>query len=134
MLHDIGKIGIPDAILQKPSTLDEDEWKIVRTHPTLGAELISPITKLAGVSPIIKNSHERYDGSGYPQGLKGQDIPLGARIISVVDSYSAMLDKRPYKEPYDSKKIISELKQEFILIVKVVNSIFRLNQQLEPIN
>jgi HD-GYP domain-containing protein (c-di-GMP phosphodiesterase class II) len=111
LLHDIGKIGIPDAILQKPSTLDEDEWKIVRTHPTLGAELISPITKLAGVSPIIKNSHERYDGSGYPQGLKGQDIPLGARIISVVDSYSAMLDKRPYKEPYDSKKIISELKR-----------------------
>ena len=111
LLHDIGKIGIPDAILQKPSTLDEDEWKIVRTHPTLGAELISPITKLARVSPIIKNSHERYDGSGYPQGLKGQDIPLGARIISVVDSYSAMLDKRPYKEPYDSKKIISELKR-----------------------
>jgi len=110
LLHDIGKIGIPDAILQKPTKLNEDEWKIVHTHPTLGAELISPIKKLAGVSPMIEFSHERYDGLGYPHGKKGEEIPLGARIISVVDSYSAMLDKRPYKEPYSIDKIIMELK------------------------
>jgi HD-GYP domain-containing protein (c-di-GMP phosphodiesterase class II) len=111
LLHDIGKIGIPDAILQKPTKLNGDEWKIVHTHPKLGASLISPIKKLAGVSPMIEFSHERYDGLGYPYGKKGEEIPLGARIISVVDSYSAMLDKRPYKEPYSSKKIIRELKQ-----------------------
>jgi HD-GYP domain-containing protein (c-di-GMP phosphodiesterase class II) len=109
LLHDIGKIGIPDAILQKPAKLTEEEWKVVRSHPQLGAELISPIKKLAGVSPMIENSHERYDGLGYPYGKKGEDIPLGARIISVVDSYSAMHDKRPYKEPYTHDKIISEL-------------------------
>ena len=111
LLHDIGKIGIPDAILQKPAKLTEEEWKVVRSHPQLGAELISPITKLAGVSPMIENSHERFDGLGYPYGKKGEEIPLGARIISVVDSYSAMHDKRPYKEPYAREKIIMELKQ-----------------------
>lgn len=111
LLHDIGKIGIPDAILQKPAKLDQAEWKIVHTHPTLGAELISPIKKLTGVSPMIESSHERYDGLGYPHGKKGEEIPLGARIISVVDSYSAMLDKRPYKEPYSKDRIIFELKE-----------------------
>ena len=111
LLHDIGKIGIPDTILQKPTKLEEAEWEIVRTHPKLGAELISPIKRLAGVSPMIESSHERYDGLGYPSGIKGDDIPLGARIISVVDSYSAMRDKRPYKEPYECDQIIDELKR-----------------------
>lgn len=111
LLHDIGKIGIPDTILQKPTKLNKEEWIVVQTHPTLGAELISPIKKLATVSPMIENSHERYDGLGYPNGKKGLEIPLGARIISVVDSYSAMLDKRPYKEPYSRDRIIDELKQ-----------------------
>jgi HD-GYP domain-containing protein (c-di-GMP phosphodiesterase class II) len=111
LLHDIGKIGIPDTILQKPTKLNKEEWIVVQTHPTLGAELISPIKKLATVSPMIENSHERYDGLGYPHGKKGLEIPLGARIISVVDSYSAMLDKRPYKEPYSKDRIIDELKQ-----------------------
>ena len=111
LLHDIGKIGIPDAILQKPTQLTEEEWKIVQTHPVLGAELISPIKKLAHVSPMIESSHERYDGLGYPHGKKGAEIPIGARIISVVDSYSAMRDKRPYKKPFDNAQIIEELKQ-----------------------
>ena len=111
MLHDIGKIGIPDSILQKPAKLTEEEWKIVRTHPTLGAELISPIKKLVNVAPMIENSHERFDGLGYPHGKKGTEIPLGARIIGVVDSYSAMRDTRPYKKPYSTPRIIEELKQ-----------------------
>jgi HD-GYP domain-containing protein (c-di-GMP phosphodiesterase class II) len=111
MLHDIGKIGIPDSILQKPAQLTEEEWKIVRTHPALGAELISPIKKLANVAPMVENSHERFDGLGYPQGKKGTEIPLGARIISVVDSYSAMHDTRPYKKPYNLARIINELTQ-----------------------
>ncbi len=111
LLHDIGKIGIPDTILQKTTKLDQAEWEIVHKHPVLGATLISPIKRLAGVSPMIESSHERYDGLGYPHGIKGEEIPLGARIISVVDSFSAMQDKRPYKEPYSREKIIFELKQ-----------------------
>ncbi len=111
LLHDIGKIGIPDSILQKTTKLENEEWEIVHRHPKLGAELISPIKRLAGVSKMIEYSHERYDGLGYPHGIKGEEIPLGARIISVVDSYSAMKDKRPYKEPYSSDKIEYELKQ-----------------------
>jgi HD-GYP domain-containing protein (c-di-GMP phosphodiesterase class II) len=109
MLHDIGKIGIPDSILQKPGQLSEEEWTIVRTHPVLGAELISPIKKLARVAPMVKYSHERFDGLGYPDGKTGSEIPLGARIISVVDSYSAMRDNRPYKKPYGASRIIEEL-------------------------
>jgi HD-GYP domain-containing protein (c-di-GMP phosphodiesterase class II) len=111
LLHDIGKIGIPDTILQKPGRLNEEEWKIVHTHPSLGSDLIAPIKKLANVSPMIEYSHERYDGMGYPHGTKGEEMPLCARIISVVDSYSAMLDKRPYKEPYNRSEIIKELKE-----------------------
>jgi HD-GYP domain-containing protein (c-di-GMP phosphodiesterase class II) len=111
LLHDIGKIGIPDSIMQKPAKLNTEEWEIVHTHPKLGAELISPIKKLANVSPMIEFSHERFDGKGYSQGIQGEEIPLGARIISVVDSYSAMLDKRPYKEPYTHNRIVKELKR-----------------------
>jgi len=112
LLHDIGKIGIPDSILLKPGKLDESEWDIIRRHTIHGAQLIAPIKKLASVAPIIEYSHERYDGSGYPYGLKGEDIPLGARIIGVVDSYSAMLDERPYKKPVSHAEAIEELKRK----------------------
>jgi putative nucleotidyltransferase with HDIG domain len=109
LLHDIGKIGIPDSILQKPSKLDESEWQIIRQHTILGAQLVSPIKKLADVAPIIECSHERYNGSGYPHGLKGEEIPLGARIIGVVDSYSAMRDERSYKKPLSHQEAVDEL-------------------------
>ena len=111
LLHDIGKIGIPDSILMKPGKLDESEWKIIRGHTIHGAQLVAPIKKLSDVAPIIECSHERYDGSGYPYGLAGEDIPLGARIIGVVDSYSAMLDERPYKKPISHGEAIAELKR-----------------------
>lgn len=111
LLHDIGKIGIPDAILRKSGKLDESEWEIVRKHTILGAQLVSPIKKLADVAPVIECSHERYDGSGYPHGLKGEEIPLGARIIGVVDSYSAMRDERSYKKPISHEEAIAELKR-----------------------
>ena len=111
LLHDIGKIGVPDSILRKPGKLDESEWEIIRGHTIHGARLIAPIKKLADVAPIIECSHERYDGSGYPYGLKGDDIPLGARIIGVVDSYSAMRDERPYKRPVSHEEAIEELKR-----------------------
>lgn len=111
LLHDIGKIGIPDAILRKPTKLDEAEWECIKSHTILGAQLVSPIKKLAHVAPIIECSHERYDGSGYPHGLKGEEIPLGARIIGVVDSYSAMRDERSYKKPASHEVAIEELKR-----------------------
>ena len=111
LLHDIGKIGIPDSILRKPGKLDESEWEIIHRHTIHGAQLIAPIKKLADIVPIIEYSHERYNGSGYPYGLKGDKIPLGARIIGVVDSYSAMRDERPYKEPCAHEEAINELKR-----------------------
>lgn len=111
LLHDIGKIGIPDAILRKSGKLDRSEWEIIRTHTILGAQLVSPIKKLADVAPIIEYSHERYNGSGYPHGLKADEIPLGARIIGVVDSYSAMRDERSYKKPISHEEAIEELKR-----------------------
>jgi putative nucleotidyltransferase with HDIG domain len=111
LLHDIGKIGIPDAVLRKSGELDESEWKIIREHTIHGAQLVASIKKLADVAPIIECSHERYDGSGYPFGLKGEEIPLGARIIGVVDSYSAMRDERPYKRPVSHAEAIEELKR-----------------------
>ncbi|HSL46106.1 MAG TPA: HD domain-containing phosphohydrolase [Anaerolineales bacterium] len=111
LLHDVGKIAIPDSILRKPGPLDEHEWEIIRKHTILGAALVSPIKKLANVAPIIEYSHERFDGSGYPYGLKGEEIPLGARIIGIVDSYSAMRDERSYKEPISHDEAIAELKR-----------------------
>lgn len=109
LLHDIGKIGIPDSILQKPAKLDEEEWKIIRQHPKMGADLVAKINKLSHVAPLIEYSHERHDGSGYPYGLAGEDIPIGARIIAVVDSYSAMIDERTYKAAMSEEDALEEL-------------------------
>jgi len=111
LLHDIGKIGIPDEILSKPTKLDETEWELIKKHTIMGASLVAPIRKISNVAPIIEYSHERYDGLGYPHGIKGTDIPIGARIISVVDSFSAMRDERPYKKPYSFDKAVDELKR-----------------------
>jgi putative nucleotidyltransferase with HDIG domain len=110
LLHDIGKIGIPDSILRKPGKLDANEWEIIQKHTIHGANLVAPIKKLADVAPLIEYSHERFDGSGYPYGLQGKDIPLGARIIGVVDSYSAMRDERSYKKAFSHEEAIEELK------------------------
>jgi HD-GYP domain-containing protein (c-di-GMP phosphodiesterase class II) len=111
LLHDIGKIGIPDRILLKPGPLDDIEWEVIKEHPNIGANLIQPIKQLANISPIIRHSHERYDGTGYPDGLKGDEIPLGARIVSVVDAFSAMMDKRVYKDAITLDETIHELKR-----------------------
>lgn len=111
LLHDIGKIGIPDAILLKPGPLDEDEWTVIRKHPDIGADLIQPISQLAHVAPIIRYSHERFDGNGYPQGLTGEEIPIGARIVAVVDAFSAMMDQRVYKNANSLQETILEIKR-----------------------
>ena len=104
LLHDIGKIGIPDAILLKPAGLTTEEWGTMRRHPEIGKRLIEGIPFLRGAIPIIYCHHEKWDGAGYPRGLKGDEIPLGARIFSVVDAFDAMTFDRPYSKaiPFDA--------------------------------
>ena len=97
LLHDVGKIGIPDAILRKPGPLNAEEWKVMEQHPELGYAMLKGITFLEGAIPIVLSHQEKYDGTGYPGGLAGQDIPLGARIFSVVDTYDAITSTRPYR-------------------------------------
>ncbi len=111
LLHDIGKIGIPDAILLKPSKLTEEEWVVMRTHPIIGYEMIQNIQFLEGAIDIILYHHERFDGQGYPYGLKGEQIPLPARIFAIADAFDTITSKRPYKEPrsvIEARKIIME--------------------------
>ena len=96
LLHDIGKIGIPSQILTKPSALTDEERRLVEQHPQIGERILQPIERLAGVRPIVRHCHERWDGAGYPDRLAGNDIPLEARIIFVADSYHAMTNDRPY--------------------------------------
>lgn len=97
LMHDLGKIGMPDHVLLKPEQLTDEEWAIARRHPVEGARLLEPYEHLQGVAQIVRHHHERYDGSGYPDGLKGEAIPLGARIVSVVDAFDAMYFGRPYR-------------------------------------
>jgi HD-GYP domain-containing protein (c-di-GMP phosphodiesterase class II) len=111
ILHDIGKIGVPDAVLQKPSKLDDAEWAQMRQHPAIGAGILAPIPHLAGAALVVRHHHERYDGRGYPDGLAGEAIPLGARILTVVDSYSAIVDRRVYKIARPPHEAVAELRR-----------------------
>jgi putative two-component system response regulator len=97
-LHDIGKIGVRDAVLLKPGPLDEEEWHHMRTHPLKGYEIVSGIEILQPTMPAIRNHHERWDGKGYPDGLKGELIPFSARVVAIADAYDAMATDRPYKK------------------------------------
>jgi HD-GYP domain-containing protein (c-di-GMP phosphodiesterase class II) len=96
-LHDIGKIGVRDNVLLKPGPLDEDEWEHMRMHPVKGYEIATQIEMLKPVMPAVRNHHERWDGAGYPDGMKAEDIPMSARIVAIADAYDAMATDRPYK-------------------------------------
>ena len=98
LLHDVGKIGVPDAILLKPGKLTAEEWRTMRQHTRIGYNMIARIKFLKGAADIVACHHERWDGKGYPNNLSGEEIPLGARIFSVIDTYDAITSKRPYKE------------------------------------
>lgn len=111
LLHDIGKIGVPDEILLKPSRLDDEELATMRLHPEIGANIIAPIKRLVNVAPIIRAHQEWYDGNGYPEGMKGEAIPLGARILSVVDAYVAITDDRVYRKARSHQEAVSELER-----------------------
>lgn len=111
LLHDIGKIGVPDGTLRKRGPLTEEEQRVMRRHPAIGADIVAPVTRLSDAAPIIRGHHERYDGSGYPDGLASDEIPLGARILAVADAYSAMRDERPYEPARSHEEAVAELQQ-----------------------
>ncbi len=111
MLHDIGKLGISDAILLKPGKLTAEEFEIVKKHPVIGADIISVAEFLKDIVPLILCHHERYDGTGYPRGLKGEEIPLGSRVIAVVDVYEALTSDRPYHKAMSKSEAIRILKE-----------------------
>jgi putative nucleotidyltransferase with HDIG domain len=110
-LHDIGKVAIPDAILHAPRALTEDEWVYMRQHTVIGARIISAAPELESVAKIVRSSHERFDGGGYPDGLAGEDVPLGARIVSVCDSFEAMTATRAYRGPMPVEDALAELER-----------------------
>jgi putative nucleotidyltransferase with HDIG domain len=110
LFHDIGKIGIPDGILRKPATLSDEEWIEMRLHPLIGANLLAHVPNLERVRPIVLAHHERYDGSGYPNGLSGNQIPLAAQIIAVADTYEAMTSTRPYRAAVSRERALAELR------------------------
>jgi response regulator RpfG family c-di-GMP phosphodiesterase len=109
LLHDIGKIGITDNILLKPGKLDEQEWHEMRRHPQVGYDILSAINFLKGPAEIILNHHERFDGCGYPHNLKGEQIPIGARIFVLVDTLDAMTSDRPYRKALPFEAVVSEV-------------------------
>jgi response regulator RpfG family c-di-GMP phosphodiesterase len=111
LLHDIGKIGIPDAILLKPGPLTPAEWKVMRTHPDIGRQMLEKIPFLRGAVPIVYHHHERWDGAGYPLALKGAAIPLGARIFAVADAFDAMTFDRPYSQAVDVDAARTEIQR-----------------------
>jgi putative nucleotidyltransferase with HDIG domain len=110
LLHDIGKIGVPDNILLKPDKLTENEWEIMRKHPKMAYEMLYPIRYLRPALDIPYCHHENWDGSGYPRGLKGEQIPLTARIFSIVDVYDALTSDRPYRKAWSKEEVFQYIK------------------------
>lgn len=111
MLHDVGKIGVPEAILNKPGQLTDDEFEIIKRHTTVGANILRDVPGLAPVVEIVGSSHERWDGAGYPRGLTGEEIPIGARIVAVCDAFHAMSEDRVYRKAMSGELALEELKR-----------------------
>jgi putative two-component system response regulator len=112
LLHDVGKIGVPEAILTKPTALDSDEWELMRRHPEIGERICEPLAQAGLFAPIVRHHHERWDGRGYPDGLRGEAIPLGARIVAIVDAFDAMTHDRPYRRGMPVAVAVNELWRE----------------------
>jgi two-component system, cell cycle response regulator len=109
-LHDVGKIAVPDAILDKPGPLDPVEWSFMRRHPLIGERILLEAPALRPVARLVRSSHERWDGSGYPDGLRGDEIPLGARVVAVCDAFDAMTTERAYRQPMGEEEALLELR------------------------
>ena len=111
LLHDIGKIGIPDTILNKPARLTDEEYSIIQKHTVIGSKILADVTMIKGVVDGAAYHHERYDGGGYIKGLKGEEIPLVARIIGIADAFDAMTSNRAYRNKLDKSFVIDELRK-----------------------
>jgi len=111
LLHDIGKISVDDAILRKSGALTPEEYEQIKRHPEYGARIVAPMRFAAEVAPIIRHHHERWDGSGYPDGLRGEEIPIGARIVAIVDAYDAMMTDRPYRKALGLEETLRRLRE-----------------------
>lgn len=109
LFHDIGKVGVPSEILSKKGSLVEEEWQFIRLHPIVGANIIRFCSSISSIYPIILYHQEKFDGSGYPYGLKGESIPLSSRILAIVDAYDAMTNQRVYRQPLTKKQAVDEL-------------------------
>ena len=132
-LHDVGKVGIPDDILFKPASLTADEWVTMRSHTTRGEEICRHMKSLTPVLPIIRHHHERWDGSGYPDGLRGDQIPLLARVTQIVDIYDALTTVRPYKPAYSQENALDIIRRETVRgwrDPQVVNLFFHLHKDV----
>jgi putative two-component system response regulator len=112
VVHDIGKIAVPDAIILKPAALSPEEWKLMREHPAIGERICAPLKSFRAVLPIIRHHHEKLDGSGYPDGLKGDQIPITARVLQIVDVYDALTTVRPYKAAFSITDALQTMKSE----------------------
>ncbi|TLN08199.1 HD-GYP domain-containing protein, partial [bacterium] len=111
LLHDIGKIGTPESILQKPGMLDPDEYEKIKEHPAKGAEILSAITELKGITPWIRHHHEWYDGGGYPDRIADKEIPVEARVIKIADAFDAMTSDRPYRKGLPTDEAVKIMEQ-----------------------
>jgi putative nucleotidyltransferase with HDIG domain len=111
ILHDIGKIGISDRILRKKSILTEDDWVLIKMHPTIGSNIVNSIDAYPSLAPSISAHQEKYDGTGYPKGLSGKNIPLGARILGIADAYQAMTEHRYYRQARSHEEAVAELQK-----------------------
>lgn len=109
MLHDVGKVGVPDSILRKPGPLTDDEWSVIREHPLHGYNMLRAVRFLSAAAELVMCHHERYDGHGYPRGLRGEEIPLGARIFAVADAFDAITSARPYKPAHSEQEALREI-------------------------
>src|ERR1700726_789052 len=112
IVHDVGKIAVPDAILLKPGRLTPDEWNLIKEHPVVGERICAPLKSFRFVLPIIRHHHEKFDGSGYPDGLRGEAIPVTARVLQVVDVYDALTTDRPYKKAFSVTDALQTMKEE----------------------
>jgi HD-GYP domain-containing protein (c-di-GMP phosphodiesterase class II) len=109
LLHDIGKIGIDTHILRKPDRLTDQEYTLIKQHPVLGANIMAPIKQLRDIVPLMRHHHESYDGSGFPDHLTGDQIPLGARILCLADTFDAMTSDRPYQQAMDLNYVVESI-------------------------
>ncbi len=112
VVHDVGKVAVPDAILLKPGRLTEDEWKVMREHPVVGERICAPLKSFRLVLPIIRYHHEKFNGSGYPDGLRGDAIPVAERVLQIVDVFDALTSERPYKKPLSSSDALQIMREE----------------------